>query len=1005
MKNLKKLISVILAVIMIVGSFATVSAADYADVESTNSYYKAIKVLSGLGIAKGDEAGNFNPTADVKRSEMVTFICRAMGEEDIAVGAAGANFTDVAANHWAAGYIAWGVNRGIINGMGDGTFAPDAPVKYQDAVVMIMRALGYDRIAQRSENGGYPTGYLRVASSAGVLTNAGYDSTKEATREIIAQLINNALTAPTVEVSSYGVDFDDDRYVINKADEKGYGLKCLLTTVNKIWRVRATVVDSFIVNADLIDENGSKVQVDYTRAFDYNMSTFAAALDFKYDAEKGGDITGQYLYVGDSDLAAAAQGDIVEVYVTFDEDLNEWVALAAVPSTSVVEKEIANVIGAELAKDSKSFEIKYKENITDSAKKAKAVDIKADAVIYVNGDKTGNGTIKGIYDAAELASVGSGAKAVVDYLNDASAIVLSKDKSAVAYESIFAVKYQYAVVKEVNVAKNRVSFRKGTSLKLDTEDRNDDKFFYGIYDAEGNEISLEDIKADDVLNIVTPNDAKYDVAGSMVIYVTSNVVEGSVDEQTDLGYIIAGDEYAINKGVTGIAVGKAGKFFVSIDGKVVYADATAEINSNFAVVSYAEKETKMGKATFDIDLLTKDGALESYTLASKVKFFDDTDKEGKYYSADTTVTLETKFAAVSALLTKKTAAERLITFKVNADGEVSEIRLPGTYNYGFYAAPAVSGKWDADFSSIGSFDAADAALLIVKDYEKTEAPGSFLEVKKDGSVVGYSINEEEITVASFADLANGEDYTAKAWQTEDEYKAYTFSFALSNKEIGNKYIEAPLAVVKAVSQTLVDDVKVDKITFVQSGEEVYLTVEEGYVHGLAVGDVFQYAVNAKEEIEEVKKIVDLSAGIKLDSVAKALRYTDDKYAFAIGYLADANETGVKLADGFTVTDDTADFAAAKTASFRFADGEGYTFAAIDYAAYKANATDKYAVEALEEAAEIESSTDAKEVAVVIVKLNEYGRATDIISIADVKAGLKDKAEVSIENLDKKVPLV
>jgi hypothetical protein len=53
MKNLKKLISVIIAVIMIVGSFATVSAADYKDVESTDSFYKAIKVLSGLGIVTG----------------------------------------------------------------------------------------------------------------------------------------------------------------------------------------------------------------------------------------------------------------------------------------------------------------------------------------------------------------------------------------------------------------------------------------------------------------------------------------------------------------------------------------------------------------------------------------------------------------------------------------------------------------------------------------------------------------------------------------------------------------------------------------------------------------------------------------------------------------------------------------------------------------------------------------------------------------------------------------
>ena len=69
MKNLKKLISVIIAVIMLVGSFATVSAADYKDVESTNSYYKAIQVLSGLGIAKGDDEGNFNPKGLLTRAE------------------------------------------------------------------------------------------------------------------------------------------------------------------------------------------------------------------------------------------------------------------------------------------------------------------------------------------------------------------------------------------------------------------------------------------------------------------------------------------------------------------------------------------------------------------------------------------------------------------------------------------------------------------------------------------------------------------------------------------------------------------------------------------------------------------------------------------------------------------------------------------------------------------------------------------------------------------------
>ena len=277
MKNLKKLISVIIAVIMLVGSFATVSAADYADVESTNSYYKAIKVLSGLGIAQGD-GENFNPKADVKRSEMVTFICRAMGEEDVATGSSTNLFSDVAANHWAAGYIAWGVNRGIINGMGDGTFAPDASVSYQDAVVMIMRALGFDRIAQRKENGGYPVGYLKLASQYGVLKDAGFDNVAAAPREVIAQLIFNGLTAPMVDVKEYGEVVEDDKYVIYNG-KNGNSLKDLLTGVNEIYRVKANVVGTPKSDSALIDNAGNyQVELQFTDAYDYSLSSVKSIL-------------------------------------------------------------------------------------------------------------------------------------------------------------------------------------------------------------------------------------------------------------------------------------------------------------------------------------------------------------------------------------------------------------------------------------------------------------------------------------------------------------------------------------------------------------------------------------------------------------------------------------------------------------------------------------------------------------------------------------------------------
>ena len=67
MKNLKKLVSVIVTVAMLISSLAALSVGAatglYGDVQESNSYYKAIKVLSGLGIVEGDDEGNFNPTS------------------------------------------------------------------------------------------------------------------------------------------------------------------------------------------------------------------------------------------------------------------------------------------------------------------------------------------------------------------------------------------------------------------------------------------------------------------------------------------------------------------------------------------------------------------------------------------------------------------------------------------------------------------------------------------------------------------------------------------------------------------------------------------------------------------------------------------------------------------------------------------------------------------------------------------------------------------------------
>ena len=53
MKNLKKVLALVLAVVMILGTIATASAVTYTDVKATDNYAEAIDILSNLKILDG----------------------------------------------------------------------------------------------------------------------------------------------------------------------------------------------------------------------------------------------------------------------------------------------------------------------------------------------------------------------------------------------------------------------------------------------------------------------------------------------------------------------------------------------------------------------------------------------------------------------------------------------------------------------------------------------------------------------------------------------------------------------------------------------------------------------------------------------------------------------------------------------------------------------------------------------------------------------------------------
>jgi hypothetical protein len=946
---MKKLLALCIGVCMLLSSM-TVFGFDYTDVASTNSYYKAIKVISNLEIAKGDDQGNFNPTSEVKRSEMIAFICRMMGEENATTSNINV-FTDVTANHWAAGYIAWGVNRGIINGMGDGTFAPDASVSYQDAVVMIMRALGYDRIAKRAENGGYPTGYLKLASQYGVLKDASYDNAKAATREIIAQLIYNALTAPLVDVSYYGVSVDDDRYVIYNG-KNGQDLRTLLTYSNEIIKVKAEITKTPKSNPSAcIDKQGNyMVEIDLKDAYDYSLASVAA--------EIGADPA--IVYVGETE-AADLLGSTVEAYLVDDEELGDWTLLAVIgDNRSVVEETISENLNTMTVSDNV---ISYYADLND--RKMTKIDIVDAPTVYYNGMAL---------TSTELTNAFGTLQAL---LRTASSVKFVGAKNT-AYDKIFVTEYIYKVVKSVNANEKLIKFDPAGALDLDAESRNNEDFIYGIYDAAGKAMDIADIEVGDVLNIVCPIDGttgNIDTVDYLDIYVTNETVTGKVDElkQTIGKYVIDGDAYAPNVSLT---IGEEGIFYLTIDDKIIKKDATSTVTKNFALLLDAERDTAFGEDEYTLRVITADG-IKDLVVASTVKYINGAASTITYKSESggQRSLFDTIFGAAIADETTEAAAQakladRFFTYKTNSLNQITEIRMAGSTGAPIAAITKSAAKWNPDFEEFGGESIGEAKLFSAPMENKDTTD----------SAPAWNINVDKVALVDFASLDEDDTFAATLYMLDGEKELAAVLMA-DKPSLGIE--TSPLAVIQAIGSKLdADENTVTSYTVVIGGEvKTVVANYDEYPSGLGyeVGDIFQYAVNANDEIVEAAIIYDASARA-LQSYATNLTVNNDDMAFVFGVITEYADYMV------LATDVGSDFIADNFTKFKIAEVEGATYAWYEEGAN--NPVKKITINGIRE------TVRANAVYAAVAVVNENERIEDIVVIALNPADFADYTDIN-----------
>lgn len=684
MKNLKKVLALVIALTMVL---TTVAFASYPDVDADANYASAVELLSALKILQGDENGNFNPDNTITRAEYAAVVCRALGMENAANSAKGATiFTDVAADHWATGYINLASQQGIVNGKGNGIFDPEGNVTYAEAVKMLVVALGYEPMA--SKRGGYPTGYLTVANSTKMTANVSSSGTDTAAlRSTVAQLTANALEVPNMEQTGFGTDTKYE--VLDKYDN----YKTLLTQMD-IYKATG-VVESVDASDDTASVKLSEESDDYEFGYKNNKGdTYddiktVKALTFNIN---GSDIESYLQQNVDVYVYKAGKSDYDIVYVT-----SSGIGSSLKIESGDLKQGEATIFG------SKKGVVQYYEN--SNATKTTKIDVEAKAPVYVNG-----ADMKFDYTSdVDLYTLLSGKDAVIEFVEN------SDDKY---YDMVLVTIYAHGIVDEVDAAKEKITFLGGNNtVKFDSSDS---KQVVNIQDKDGNAMDLKDIKADDVLAMIvdgsngaasvsagvirvdTPKQFNSNSQKITIIDLGNNTVTGAVDGSDDkigdykididkteyeVGVFVDGNRdkvYKISADSTKAdeaKLGTEGKFYLDINGKVIGFDGTEGGNTTYGYILQTGFTNNGLDKGWEVKMLTQNDGIVTYKMNSSytVNGTDGksaNDKNADATSADTFFKNFTDFrdaAATTTVKPIKNAADRIVEYKVTSDGKLKTV--------------------------------------------------------------------------------------------------------------------------------------------------------------------------------------------------------------------------------------------------------------------------------------------------------------------------------------------
>ena len=498
--SIKKNLSIMLIISIMMTSFVTAFAADTDDTDTTADeaqqtesairkdapYYRAVKVLSALGIMQGKSENDFAAEDTLTRAEMSAVAVRLFGMDSDNQSSTKSGFADVADDYWGKNSINTAFDLGLVNGNGDGTFSPEDEVTAEQAVKIIVCALGYEPKAQ--SKGAYPGGYLATGSELGLFEDISFSDgySNPLPRWKAAMLVYNALEVQLMEVKSYG---ENKSSVVSDN-------KTALGTYLKTEKKTGVITATYSASIDNDDLEPGDVLIDDT--------VYTTSLDMSD-------------YIGYS----------VDFYCTIEtgNKKNEIIVFFPVEgSNSTTEIDFDDVTSVKVS-DSFAITVDY---YTNDGKKGKSLTLTKPVIMY-------NGKAEEFASADELQDF------LDDNMNQGQLRVV-KDKDNSYKDILFVENYDAYPVATIDAENMRIGYTvysAGRSdvkvLDLSNENNPDAKVFF--YNEDDEEIQLSDIQVGDVIMIYASADkelykiyqSKKQVTGEIT---QKNVVPGTTPEPT-----------------------------------------------------------------------------------------------------------------------------------------------------------------------------------------------------------------------------------------------------------------------------------------------------------------------------------------------------------------------------------------------------------------------------------------------------------------------------------------